>query len=83
MAIVDNELPHLGPEFDYESWDFLQGSYPRLAEKLEREIADGKTPEQIHKACIRRIPRHRHDTICSRLLMAGRHLFSEKKREEA
>ena len=83
MAIVDNELPFLGPEFDAESWDFLQGTYPRLADKLEQEIDAGRMPEQIHKSCIRRLPQHRHDTICTRLLMAGRYLYLEKKREEA
>lgn len=81
MAIVDKELPFLGPEFDAESWDFLQGTYPRIAEKLEKEIEDGRTPEQIYKACIRRMPNHRHDTICTRLLMAGRFLYLEKKRD--
>ena len=83
MAIMDTELPHLGPEFDAESWDFLQGTYPRFADKLEKEIESGKTHEQIHRSCIRRLPQHRHDTICTRLLMAGRFLYAEKKRDEA
>ena len=80
MAIIDNDLPYLGPEFDAESWEFLQGTYPRLADMLEKEIEDGRKPEQIHKACIRRLPQHRHNTICRRLLMAGRYLYAEKKR---
>ncbi|KKM70526.1 hypothetical protein LCGC14_1439820 [marine sediment metagenome] len=81
MTIINaDDLPHLGPEFDAESWDFLQSTYPRWAEMLEQEIEEGKTPELIYKVCIRRLPHHRHDTICQRLLMAARFLYLEKQR---
>ena len=79
MAILDEELPFLGPEFDAESWEYLQTTYPSLAEKLEKEIGDGRKPEQIYNSCVRRLPPHRHNTLCRRLLMAGRHLYGELK----
>lgn len=79
MSIMNPDLPHLGPEFDSESWDFLQANYPRWAEKLEKEIEDGKTPDQIYRGCIRMLPHHRHETICQRFLQAGRHLYVESK----
>lgn len=81
MTIIDPNLPHLAPEFDAESWDFLIETNPKLAENLQREIADGKKPEDIWVGCKKLLPQHRHNTICFRLYQAARHLYREAKQE--
>ena len=81
MIISNTNLPHLAPEFDAESWDFLQATHPRLAEMLEKEIGDGRTPEDIWKGVRRQLPAHRHNTIGMRLFQSARHLYREAKNE--
>ncbi len=81
MTILDSLLPHLAPEFDAESWEYLLETNSELAESLEKEIADGRTPEQIWTGCRKLLPVHRHNTICFRLFQAARHLYREAKQE--
>lgn len=81
MIITNSELTHLAPEFDAESWEFLLDTNSELAKSLEKEIADGRTPEQIWFGCRKLLPAHRHNTICFRLFQAARHLYREAKQQ--
>jgi hypothetical protein len=70
-----SDFPHIDMVTDWEDYEFIKAQSLRWIKALEKEIASGKTPDQIadHWGDARK-----RDAWKLRLLGAARHIFNER-----
>jgi hypothetical protein len=71
---VDNALEELGQALDSESHEWLLTQHPLIADRVEKAVSKGHTPEEIKWAVLRRTGRIE---IAIRCELAARWLVGE------
>ncbi len=66
-------MPTLQQALDAESYEYMAGNYPVVLSAIEREVAGGRTPEQVKLFVLRQTCR---PEIALRCEQAARHVLS-------
>ncbi len=74
--MILQELPHLDQAINEESWQWLDDNAPIYAKAVQKEVANGRTPEQIRYYFMKRTQR---EAMAMRCEQAARHLQAVEK----